>query len=103
MPQSSRLPFALMLAGVFVAASDLTVVSTILPQIIFDLEIPLRTGLSQAAWIVNAYLIAYTITMPFMGRVSDLFGRRNIFLACLILFSAGSLVAGLAATLEWMI
>ena len=63
MPASARLPLLLMLAGVFVAASDLTVVTTILPQIVFDLEIPLRTGLSQAAWIVNAYLIAYTLTL----------------------------------------
>ena len=103
MPASARLPLLLMLAGVFVAASDLTVVSTILPQIVFDLEIPLRTGLSQAAWIVNAYLIAYTLTLPLLGHVSDQFGRRNTFLACLVLFSAGSLVAGTARTLEVMI
>ena len=68
-----------MLAGVFVAASDLTVVSTILPQIVFDLEIPLRTGLSQAAWIVNAYLIAYTLTLPLLGHVSDQFGGATPF------------------------
>lgn len=99
----NRLPFILMLAGVFVAASDLTVVSTILPQIVLDLEIPLRTGLSQAAWIVNAYLIAYTVALPLLGRLSDWFGRRNTFLLCLLLFSAGSLVAGLAHSLELMI
>ncbi len=100
---SSKSIYAVMLSGVFVAASDLTVVSTMLPQIIFDLEIPLRTGLSQAAWIVNAYLIAYTVTMPLMGRVSDLYGRRNIFLLCLLLFSGGSLIAGWARSLEWMV
>ena len=103
MPSSARLPLLLMLAGVFVAASDLTVVSTILPQIVFDLEIPLRTGLSQAAWIVNAYLIAYILTLPLLGHVSDQFGRRNTFLACLVLFSAGSLVAGTARALEVMV
>jgi EmrB/QacA subfamily drug resistance transporter len=103
MPASARLPLILMLAGVFVAASDLTVVSTILPQIVFDLEIPLRTGLSQAAWIVNGYLVAYTLTLPLMGHVSDQFGRRNTFLCCLALFSAGSLVAGTAHSLEVMI
>ncbi len=92
-----------MLAGVFVAASDLTVVSTILPQVIFDLEIPIRTGMPQAAWIVNAYLIAYTVTMPFMGRVSDVLGRRNAFLAALALFAAGSFVAGGARAFEAMI
>jgi len=92
-----------MLAGVFIAASDLTVVSTILPQVIFDLEIPLRTGLGQAAWIVNAYLIAYTVTLPAMGRISDIAGRRGAFMAALTLFAAGSLAAGLARSLEIMI
>ncbi|MBI5877140.1 MAG: MFS transporter [Chloroflexi bacterium] len=98
-----RLIFLAMLAGVFVAASDLTVVSTILPQVIFDLEIPLRTGLGQAAWIVNAYLIAYTVTMPAMGRISDIAGRRGAFFAALALFAVGSLVAGLARALDVMI
>lgn len=77
--------------GVFVAADDLTVVSTMLRQIIFDLEIPLPDGLDDAAWIVNAYLIAYVVIMPFIGRVSDLIGRRPVFVASLILFMAGSI------------
>jgi MFS family permease len=103
MSSSPKLSLIAMLCGVFIAASDLTVVTTILPQIIFDLQIPLRTGLSQAAWIVNAYLIAYTVTMPFMGRVSDVLGRRNAYWICLALFSIGSLIAGMARTLEWML
>ncbi|WP_420641907.1 MFS transporter [Candidatus Leptofilum sp.] len=77
--------------GVFVAADDLTVVSTMLRQIIFDLEIPLPDGLDQAAWIVNAYLIAYVVVMPFIGRLSDIWGRRNVYVASLVLFLAGSI------------
>ena len=64
--------------GVFIAADDLTVVSTMLRQIIFDLEIPLPEGLDDAAWIVNAYLIAYVVVMPFVGRLSDIIGRRPV-------------------------
>lgn len=97
------LAFGAMLAGVCLAASDLTVVSTILPQVIFDLGIPLRTGISQAAWLVNGYLLAYTVAMPLMGRVSDFTGRRNAFLASLFVFGAGSLVAGSARSLEVMV
>ncbi|MCB8927058.1 MAG: MFS transporter [Ardenticatenaceae bacterium] len=86
--------------GVFVAADDLTVVSTMLRQIIFDLEIPLPDGLDQAAWIVNAYLIAYVVVMPFIGRLSDIWGRRNVYVASLILFLVGSIWVPLAPDLN---
>ncbi len=77
--------------GVFVAADDLTVVSTLLPQMIFDFEIPLPSGLDDAAWIVSAYLIAYIVAMPFLGRVSDIYGRLRVYLASLGLFAFGSI------------
>ncbi len=77
--------------GVFVAADDLTVVSTMLRQIVFDLEIALPEGLDQAAWIVNAYLIAYVVVMPFTGKLGDVFGRKRVYLASLLLFLIGSI------------
>ncbi|MBN2114374.1 MAG: MFS transporter [Acidimicrobiia bacterium] len=76
--------------GVFVAADDLTVVSTMLRQIIGDLGIPLPDGWDRAAWIVNSYLVAYVAVMPFMGRLSDVLGRRRVFVGSLVLFLAGS-------------
>ncbi len=90
----SRRPYLVLLVvsfGVFVAADDLTVVSTLLPQMIVDFEIPVPTGLDDAAWIVSAYLIAYIVTMPFMGRVSDIYGRLNVYLISLGLFVLGSI------------
>ena len=78
------------LLAVFVAALDLTVISTLLPAIVFDLEIPF-TQLDQAAWVVTAYLLAYTVAIPLLGRLSDRAGRWAIFLASLALFAAGSL------------
>lgn len=86
--------------GVFVAADDLTVVSTMLRQIIFDLEIPLPDGLDKAAWIVNAYLIAYVVVMPFVGRLSDIVGRRVVYVGSLVLFLAGSIWVPLAPDLN---
>ena len=77
--------------GVFIAADDLTVVSTMLRQIIFDLEIPLPDGLDRAAWIVNAYLIAYVVVMPFIGRLSDIIGRRAVYMGAMVLFLIGSI------------
>jgi MFS family permease len=88
---------------VFVAADDLTVVSTLLPQMIVDFGIPVPAGLDDAAWIVSAYLIAYIVTMPFMGRVSDLYGRLSVYLISMGFFVAGSIGVSLAQTLPWLI
>jgi MFS family permease len=77
--------------GVFIAADDLTVASTMLRQIIGDLGIPLPEGWGEAAWIVNSYLVAYVAVMPFMGRLSDVLGRRRVYAGALVLFILGSL------------
>ncbi len=79
--------------NVFTAALDLTVMAAVLPQLILDFDIPVPAGLADASWIVNGYLIAYVVTMPIMGRVSDLYGRRLVFLVCLALFAVGSVWA----------
>jgi MFS family permease len=97
-PPAPSLILAVVAFGVFVAADDLTVVSTMLRQIVFDLGIPLPEGLDQAAWIVNAYLIAYVAVMPFAGRLSDIVGRRPVYLAALLLFLAGSIWVPLATS-----
>jgi MFS family permease len=94
---------ALVAFGVFIAADDLTVVSTMLPQMIFDFEIPVPSGLDDAAWIVSAYLIAYVVTMPFMGRVSDIYGRRFVYVTSMALFAVGSLLVPLASGLPSLI
>ena len=94
---------ALVAFGVFIAADDLTVVSTMLPQMIFDFEIPVPSGLDDAVWIVSAYLIAYLVTMPFMGRVSDVYGRRFVYVASMLLFAIGSLLVPLVSSLPPLI
>ncbi|HLI06833.1 MAG TPA: MFS transporter [Ktedonobacteraceae bacterium] len=83
---------------VFFTALDQTVVVTALPQIVTDLQIPF-TQLDHAAWIVSAYLLGFIIAMPLMGRVSDIYGRRRIFLLCLSIFGIGSLFCGLSPIL----
>lgn len=88
---SPALTLAVVAFGVFVAADDLTVVTTMLRQIIFDLEIPLPDDLDRAAWIVNAYLIGYVVVMPFTGRLSDILGRRAVYMGAMVLFLAGSI------------
>ena len=85
--------------GIFIAADDLTVVTTMLRPIINDLGIVLPDGIDDAAWIVNAYLIAYVAVMPFMGRLSDVLGRRRVYIAALTLFLLGSIIIPMTSTL----
>ena len=82
-------------AAVFLTALDQTVVVTALPQMITDLQIPI-TQLDRAAWIISGYLLGYVVAMPLMGRVSDMYGRRRVFLICLGIFAFGSLFCGLS-------
>ena len=84
--------------GVFFTAMDQTVVVTALPPIINNLNIG-ATKLDHAAWIISAYLLGFVIAMPLMGRVSDIYGRRRIFLLCLSIFGVGSILCGLAPVL----
>lgn len=81
---------------IFIGALDLTVVSAVLPHVILDLEIPLQTGLDDAAWIVTGYLLAYSLSMTFMGRLSDLYGRRRVYLVALAIFGLGSYLVAVA-------
>lgn len=85
-------------SAVFLTALDQTVVVTALPSITSDLQIPLQQ-LDRAAWVISAYLLGYVIAMPLMGRVSDLYGRRLVFVICLSIFGVASLVCGLATAL----
>lgn len=85
--------------GVFVAADDLMVVATMLRPIINDFELVIPDDLDDAAWIVNVYLIAYIAVMPLAGQLSDVIGRRAVFIGSLAIFLIGSLVVPAADTL----
>ncbi|HEY1853883.1 MAG TPA: DHA2 family efflux MFS transporter permease subunit [Solirubrobacterales bacterium] len=78
--------------GMLMIVLDATIVNVALPSIQDDL------GFSQSslAWVVNAYLIAFGGLLLLAGRLGDLVGRRDVFLAGLVLFTAASLVCGLA-------
>ncbi len=89
---------ALICLPIFIGALDLTVVSAVLPYVIVDLEIPLQSGLDDAAWMVTGYLLAYSVSMTFMGRLSDLYGRRRVYLLALIVFAFGSYLVAVAHT-----
>ncbi|MFQ3567843.1 MAG: MFS transporter [Aggregatilineales bacterium] len=89
---SPWLVLALISIPVFVGSLDLTIVSAFLPEIIIRLQLPVETIVNDAAWVVTGYLVAYTASMLFMGRASDLIGRRRAYLICIALFMLGSLM-----------
>lgn len=80
---------------VFVGSLDLTVVSAFLPELINELNIDIES-IDSTAWILTAYLLAYTISLTFMGRVSDLIGRRTVYAISLIVFMIGSVMVAIA-------
>ncbi len=94
---------ALICFGIFLGGADLTIVSAVLPRMMVDLQVSMDTELNRAAWVVSGYLLAYTISMTFMGRLSDLLGRRAVYLICLAVFIGGSVLAAAAPTLDLLI
>src|SRR5262245_5430878 len=74
---------------VFIGALDLTIVSAVLPDVIRSLTVEIQK-LDVAGWVVTGYFVSYAISMTFMGRVSDISGRRAVFLVCLVIFFIGS-------------
>ena len=102
-PVSPRTILIVVGFSVFVAADDLTVVSTMLRPIIGDLGLVLPDGLDDAAWIVNAYLIAFVAVMPLAGRVSDVVGRRRTFLVAWVIFLVGTIWIPLSDSLGMLL
>jgi EmrB/QacA subfamily drug resistance transporter len=97
--ERERLAIFSALALVLLLASlDQTIVSTALPTIVRDIG-----GLSHLSWIVTAYLLATTIVVPLYGKLGDLFGRRTILQAAVVIFLVGSALCGLAENLPELI
>jgi EmrB/QacA subfamily drug resistance transporter len=87
-----------LMAGMFLAALDQSIVGTALPRIVSDLG-----GLEHLSWVVTAYLLTSTASTPLWGKVSDLYGRRPMFQAAIVVFLIGSLVAGSAGSMAVLI
>jgi EmrB/QacA subfamily drug resistance transporter len=90
--RSRWIALVVLCTGMLMIVLDMTIVNVALPSIQADL------GFSQSslAWVVNAYLIAFAGLLLLAGRLGDLAGRRNVFLAGLGVFTAASLLCGLA-------
>jgi EmrB/QacA subfamily drug resistance transporter len=92
------LSFGGLLLAMLLASLDQTIVATALPTIVGDLG-----GLDQLSWVVTAYLVGATVTMPLWGRASDLYGRKTLFMAAIGVFLAGSALSGAAGSIGELI
>ena len=90
--------FVALMLGMFLAALDQTIVSTALPTIVGDLG-----GLNHLSWVVTSYLLASTVSTPIYGKLGDMYGRKPVFLVAIVIFLAGSMLAGLSQSMTELI
>lgn len=87
-----------LMAGMFLAALDQSIVGVALPKITSELG-----GLDKLSWVVTAYLLTSTAATPLWGKISDLLGRRPIFQAAILVFLLGSVICGFASPIaSWL-
>ena len=86
------------MSALFLVALDQTIVSTALAAIVKEFN-----SFSSLGFIVTAYMLTTTVTVPLAGKLSDMYGRKPLLLAGVSIFTIGSLLSGLAPTVEWLI
>lgn len=86
------------MSGLFLAALDQTIVGTALPKILSEFN-----ALKELSWVVTAYLLTSTISVPIAGKMSDLYGRRKVLLTGIVIFVIASLLCGAAQDIGQMI
>ena len=99
---NATLVLSVVCLGALVTALDQTVVVTALPSVMLDLKVPI-TQLDRVSWIVTAYLLGYTVAMPLLGRLADVYGYPRVYRASLVVFTIGTVLVALSPNLEWMI
>jgi EmrB/QacA subfamily drug resistance transporter len=87
-----------LMLGMFLAMLDNLIVGTALPTIVGELG-----GISHLSWVVTAYTLATAAATPIWGKLGDLFGRKGMFMASIVIFLVGSMLSGLAQNIEELI
>jgi len=82
------------MAALFLAALDQTIVATALPRIVQEFH-----GLEHLSWVIAAYLLASTVVVPVYGKLSDLYGRKPFILSAIVLFLIGSVLSGFSQSM----
>jgi len=96
--RSLWLVMSALMTCLLLSALDQTIVSTALPTIVGDLG-----GLDHISWVVTAYLLSSTVSVPLFGKISDLYGRKPMLQITIVVFLVGSVCAGLAQNMLQLI
>jgi EmrB/QacA subfamily drug resistance transporter len=91
--------FAVAMTGLFMALIDVTIVNIALPTLQRELD----AGVDTVSWVLNAYNLVFAVVLVSMGRLADQFGRKRFFLIGLTLFTLGSLLCGIAGSIDQLI
>lgn len=86
------------MASLFLVALDQTIIATALGKIVEEFS-----AFSSLSWVVTAYLLTTTITIPIAGKMSDLYGRRTVLLIGVAVFTIGSMLSGLSGNIEQLV
>jgi len=97
-PRTKLAILGAVLLTMFLASLDQTVVGTALPRIVTDLN-----GASLYSWVVSAYLLSSTVTVPIYGKFSDVFGRKVMLMIGVVLFLVGSWLSGASQDMNQLI
>src|SRR6266849_4234258 len=91
--------FAIVSIGLFMASMDQTIVATALPA----LEKDLHTGVNWTGWTISVYALGQVIAMPMAGKISDMYGRKKVFMISAAIFTIASLCCGFASNMTLLL
>ena len=97
LPPASRLPLLLACGGSFLAFIDVTIANLAVPSLAVDYP---DAGLDTLSWVVSLYAVAFAAALAPLGRLADVLGRRILFVGGVTVFTASSLAAALAPSVE---
>jgi EmrB/QacA subfamily drug resistance transporter len=97
-PRRVRLVFFALMPALLLAALEQMIVATALPKIVGELH-----GLDRMSWAITAYLLTATVGLPIYGKLGDLLGRKGVFQFAIVVFVAGSALAGRAQSMDQLI
>jgi EmrB/QacA subfamily drug resistance transporter len=97
-PREVKAAFAGLMLALMLASLDQNIVGVALPRIVSDLG-----GLNHLSWVVTSFLLTSTATTPLYGKLSDLYGRKPLFIAAILIFLGGSILCGLSGSMTQLI